>query len=112
MAKLRLQYTRNIQEVTRLEAEKQRIFSQTGGAQYSSNELLRRIQERDTEIRDLSLKYEEIEHGFLKRESMFKDSNSYMEQIMKEITEVKLSNQTLMLQNSKSQIMASQAKSL
>lgn len=76
------------------------------------DDLHRKIRERESEIRDITSQYDEIESSFIKKEHMFKNSKSYMEEVLKQIGESKINNQTLGQKNIRLQIMASQARSL
>lgn len=73
---------------------------------------MRKIRERESELKDITKQFDEIEQSFIKKESIFKDSKAYIEHISKEITEVRSQNQLLSMKNNKLTIIASQAKTL
>ncbi len=95
-----MQLIKNEKEIIRLNTEKQRMSGVMSG-HVTTDDLMRKIRERESEIRDITSQYDEIETSFLKRESIFKDSKAYIESIMKEIGEAKINNQTLIMQNNR-----------
>ena len=108
---LKIQLVKNQKEILKLQEEKMRYSGHSTG-HYTTDNLLHKIRERESEIRDITRQFEEIEQSFIKKESIFKDSKSYMEQLLKEIGEAKINNQTLQLKNSRIHLQAAQAKSL
>ena len=108
---LKVQLVKNQKEILKLQEEKLRASGRSSG-HLTTDDLLRKIREREAEVRDITRQFEEIEQGFLRKESIFKDSKSYMEQLLREIGEAKISNQTLQLKNSRVHLQAAQAKSL
>ncbi len=57
--------------------------SSTGNV--SADDLIKKIRDRESEIRDITHKFEEIEISFLKKEKIFHDSKAYMEEVLKQI---------------------------
>ena len=58
----------------------------------SADELTRKIRERESEIRDITRKYDDIDTDFIKKDKIFKDSKAYMDEVLKQIHEAKLNN--------------------
>jgi hypothetical protein len=48
---------------------------------------LRKIHERDSEIRDIQREYDKIEADFIKKEKIFVDNKAFMEEVSKQIQE-------------------------
>ena len=63
------------------------------------DDLLRKIREREGEIRDISHQFDQMEAEFIKKEKIFIDSKVYMEEIIKQIQEAKSNNQVLAHKN-------------
>ena len=102
---------RNEREILRMQQEKDRIAGKTTG-HLTTDDLMRKIRERDAEARDLTKQFEEIHLDFQKKEKIFQDSRAYMEEVNKQISDAKLSNYTLQQQNMRLHMQFSQAKSL
>lgn len=60
---------------------------------------MRKLKERDSELRDISRRFEDIESGFINKEKIFKESKSYMEELLKQIREIRINNETLKQKN-------------
>ena len=58
----------------------------------SADELTRKIRERESEIRDITRKYDDIDTDFIKKDKIFKDSKAYMDEVLKQIHEAKATN--------------------
>ena len=78
----------------------------------TTDDLLRKIRERDAEIRDVTHKFDDIQGNLIKREKIFLDSKAYMEEILKQINEAKYQNQALAQKNMRLHLQFSQTKSL
>ena len=91
---MKIQLVKNEKEIIKLRAEKDRMQA-AGSGHLTTDELMRKIREREGEIRDITGQFEEIESNFIKKEKIFKDSKSYMEEVLKQIGEQKMVNQTL-----------------
>jgi hypothetical protein len=74
--------------------------------------VLRKIREREGEIRDISHQFDAIEAEFIKKEKIFIDSKAYMEEVIKQIQEAKINNQTLHHKNIMAHMKFAQTKSL
>jgi hypothetical protein len=81
---LKIQLIKNEKEIIRLRAEKDRMSAMNSG-HVTVDDLHRKIRERESETRDISAQYEEIESSFIKKENMFKNSKTYMEEVLKQI---------------------------
>jgi hypothetical protein len=79
---LKIQMVKNEKEIIKLKAEKDRIASATTG-HLTTDDILRKIREREAEIRDIVNKFDEIESSFIKKEKITKDSKSYMDEVLK-----------------------------
>ena len=82
---------KNEKEIIRLRVEKDRQ-STTSSGHLTTDDLLRKIRERESEIKDITSQFEDIESNFIRKEKIFKDSKSYMEEILKQIGEAKINN--------------------
>lgn len=98
LADLRMQLERSVKEINKLRAEKE-TYAKMSSGNMTTDDLLRKIRERDAEIRDIKNEYDDIEQDFIKKEKIFVDSKAYMEDIMKQIHEAKLANQGLISKN-------------
>ena len=58
----------------------------------SADELTRKIRERESELRDITRKYDDIDTDFIKKDKIFKDSKAYMDEVLKQIHEAKATN--------------------
>ena len=56
---------------------------------------MRRIRERDAEIRDIGRQFEDIEQSFINKERIFKESKAYMQDLLEQIRGVRINNETL-----------------
>ena len=65
----------------------------------TQEDVLRKIREREAEIRELSNKLEEVNLDYMKREKIFVTTKTYMEQLYKEIYEKKNENSKLEQEN-------------
>jgi uncharacterized protein YgiM (DUF1202 family) len=61
----------------------------------TQEDVLRKIREREAEIRELNNKLEEVNLDYMKREKIFVTTKAYMEQLYKEIYEKKNENSEL-----------------
>lgn len=95
---MRIQLQRNERELLRLTAERDR-FASTMTGHVTTDDLLRKIRERESEVRDITREFEQMEAEFIKKEKIFVDSKAYMEEVMKQIHEAKINNQTLASKN-------------
>lgn len=59
-------------------AEKQK-YTHTSSGVVTVDDLMRKIRERESELRDITKQFDEIEQSFIKKESIFKDSKAYIE---------------------------------
>ena len=91
---MRHQLAKNEGLVIRLKAEKMKLDSSSTG-HLSTDDLLRKIREREAEIRDLTNEFQDVEGNLIKKEKIFKESKSYMDEILKQLGEAKINNQTL-----------------
>lgn len=107
---MRLALQKNLAEISRLEKEKERYHVNTG--QVTVDDLLRKIRERDSELRDINHQFDAIQADFIQKEKIFIDSKVYMEEIIKQIQEAKLNNDTLRHKNIIAHMQFSQTKSL
>lgn len=82
IAEMRQHLARNEKEIIRLQTEKQKLANSSTGS-LTSDDLLRKIHERDSEIRDIQREYDKIEAEFIKKEKIFVDSKAYMEEVSK-----------------------------
>lgn len=58
----------------------------------TQEDVLRKIRERDSEIRELTNQLESVNLDFLKREKIFNTTKTYMEELYKQIYEKKNEN--------------------
>jgi acyl-[acyl carrier protein]--UDP-N-acetylglucosamine O-acyltransferase len=58
----------------------------------TQDDVLRKIRERDSEIRELTNQLESVNLDFLKREKIFNTTKTYMEELYKQIYEKKNEN--------------------
>jgi hypothetical protein len=65
----------------------------------TQEDVLRKIREREAEIRELNNKLEEVNLDYMKREKIFVTTKAYMEQLYKEIYEKKNENSKLEQEN-------------
>ena len=65
----------------------------------TQEDVLRKIREREAEIRELNNKLEEVNLDYMKREKIFVTTKTYMEQLYKEIYEKKNENSKLEQEN-------------
>ena len=107
---MRLALKKNMGEIARLEKEKERYHATTGHV--TVDDMLRKIRERESELRDINHQYDSIEGEFIKKEKIFIDSKVYMEEIIKQIQEAKINNDTLRHKNIIAHMQFSQTKSL
>jgi uncharacterized protein YgiM (DUF1202 family) len=61
--------------------------------------VLRKIRERESEIRELNNKLEEVNLDYMKREKIFVTTKTYMEQLYKEIYDKKNENSKMEQEN-------------
>lgn len=78
---MRLALQKNLGEIARLENEKKRYNQSTGHV--TMDDMLRKIRERESELRDINHQFDSIEADFIKKEKIFIDSKAYMEEIIK-----------------------------
>lgn len=88
---LRLQLTKNEKTIINLNSERLKLQSQSTG-HLTTDDLLRKIRDRESEIRDLTTQFQDVEASLIKKERMFKESKSYMDEIIKQIGEQKINN--------------------
>ncbi len=108
---MRTQLQKNEREVLRLASERDRLSSTMTG-HVTTDDLLRKIRERESEVRDITREFETMEAEFIKKEKIFVDSKAYMEEVLKQIHEAKINNQTLASKNMMLHIQFSQTKSM
>jgi hypothetical protein len=58
----------------------------------TADDLIRKIREREAEVRDISMQFEHLNVEFIKKEKIFNESKTYMQEILKQIHEKKLEN--------------------
>ena len=97
---------KNEKEIIKLNTDREK-YARMNSGMVTTDELMRKIREREEEVRDIVREFDEIEQSFIKRETIYKESNSYIEQITKQINEVRSQNQLLQMKNNKVSIMAS-----
>jgi hypothetical protein len=88
---MRTQLQKNEREVLRLASERDRLSSTMTG-HVTTDDLLRKIRERESEVRDITREFETMEAEFIKKEKIFVDSKAYMEEVLKQIHEAKINN--------------------
>ncbi len=76
---------RNEKEILRLRAEKDKLsqLNTHGGQMVTTDDLVRKIREREGEVRDITMQYEQLNVEFLKKEKIFNESKTYMQEILK-----------------------------
>jgi hypothetical protein len=98
---------KNEREILRLRSEKEKISHIHGGHPVTADDVIRKIRERDAELRDITLQYEHLNLDFLKKERIFNDSKTYMSEVLKQIHDAKLENQQLSQKNMRLHIQSS-----
>jgi len=112
---LRLQMKTNERTILQLRSEKEKIQHlnpNQATTQLTQDDLLRKIRERDSEIREISQQVESLNLDFIKKEKIFNESKAYMEQVLKDIHSKRLENQTLSQKNMRLHIQVQQSTSL
>lgn len=90
IAELRLQMQKNEREVLRLKAEKERVAQMNGGHVVTAEDILRKLKERESELREINMQYETLNIDFTKKERIFNDSKTFIQEVLKQIHEAKL----------------------
>jgi len=67
----------------------------------TTDELLRKIREREQEVLDISREFDEMNRQFAHKETLFKESKAYMDKILEEIGVQKKLNQELSMKNNR-----------
>ncbi|CDW85652.1 protein fantom [Stylonychia lemnae] len=111
LEELKIQMVKNEKEILKLTSEKDKYINMTTG-RVTTDELLRKIREREEEVHDISREFDEMNRKFIHKETLFKESKAYIDQILNEIGIQKKLNQELSMKNNRVQIQASQARSL
>ncbi len=76
------------------------------------DELVRRLQDKDKQLREISGKFENLEQSFVNKENIFKESKGYMEEVMKEVREYRVKVEQIKSQNMKLHIQAGSASDM
>ncbi len=91
---LKTQVVENEKTVMRLQTELDRL-SQSSTGMITQDAMINQIKDRDAEIREVQMKYEDYEASFINKENIFKESKHYFDEVMKEIREQRVNNETL-----------------
>ncbi len=73
---------KNEREINKLRAEKEHL-SRLSTGHITTDDIMRKIKERNEEVRDMTKRYEEVEANFIKNERIFNDSKAYLEELLK-----------------------------
>ena len=91
---LRQQLVKNEKEILKLTAEKEK-FSQSFTGKHTIDQVMNIIRDKDEELKDISKSMEDLELNFINKERIFKESKSFMDEILKQIREARINNEIL-----------------
>lgn len=76
------------------------------------DDIIKKIREKDDEIKDIRRNMDDLEMNFINKERIFKESKAYMDELLKQIREQRVNNETLKQKNLRLHIQASSVKDL
>ncbi len=103
---------KNEREILRLKSEKERVLMMNGGHAVTSEDIMRKLKERESELREINMQYETLNIDFTKKERIFNDSKTFISEVLKQIHEAKLQNQMIQQKNVRLHIQVSQHRAL
>ena len=107
-----MQMQKNEREILRLKSEKEKVQSLSGNHQVTADDVIRKIRERDSELREISMQVETLQVEFTKKERIFKESKDYIQEVLKQINDQKIENQVLEQKNMRLHLQVSQHRVL